>query len=177
MYDSQQKPWSDNPNAPKIPYHLYVQEKASFAGNTIGSILYGTPHLHVHLSVLTLSVRLVLGIIIVLSFKCMAALFNPDNRRGMSMKWGLVSYTTITFSVSTAVTAIQLSLLSLRQIDNREFPGVRDALPPGPLGYQSSIFSGALPVAGNLLFFVNGWLADGLLVSSVRCPLRQPMGP
>ena len=176
MYDSQQKPWSDNPNAPKIPYHLYVQEKASFAGNMIGSILYGTPHLHVHLSVLTLSVRLVLGVLIVLSFKCIAALFDPDNRRRNSMKWGLVPYTVITFSVSTAVTAIQLNVLSLRHIDNREFPGVRDALPPGPLGYQSSIFSGVLPVVDNLLFFVNGWLADGLLVSSVRCRLPPP-GP
>ena len=42
MSDSQQKPWSNNPNAPKIPYVLYFQEKANLAGILIASILYGT---------------------------------------------------------------------------------------------------------------------------------------
>jgi len=41
MSDSQDKPWSDNPNAPQIPYYLYFEEKADFAGVLIGSILYG----------------------------------------------------------------------------------------------------------------------------------------
>ena len=41
MSDSQEKPWSDNPNAPQIPYYLYFEEKADFAGVLIGSILYG----------------------------------------------------------------------------------------------------------------------------------------
>ena len=35
------KPWSDNPNAPKLPYHLYFDEKAGFAGYFVGLILYG----------------------------------------------------------------------------------------------------------------------------------------
>ena len=34
--------WSDNPNAPDIPYFQYVDEKIVFAGTLIGSILYGT---------------------------------------------------------------------------------------------------------------------------------------
>ena len=38
---SQQKPWSDSPNAPKITYKVYFEEKANFAGVLIGSILYG----------------------------------------------------------------------------------------------------------------------------------------
>ena len=42
MSDSQQKPWSNNPNAPKIPHVLYFQEKANLAGILIASILYGT---------------------------------------------------------------------------------------------------------------------------------------
>ena len=173
MYDSQQKPWSDNPNAPKIPYHLYVEEKAGFVGYIIGTILYGMPHSRVHLSVFTLPVWFVLGVLIMLFFKCMAALFNPDNRRGKSVKWGLVSYTAIMFSVATAVTGIQLSVLSLCDVNNRKFPGVGDALPPGPLGYRSSIFSNVLPVVDILLFFMNGWLADGLLVSPVLCRLHS----
>ena len=41
MSDSRERPWSDHPNAPKIPYHLHLLEKANFAGYFIGSILYG----------------------------------------------------------------------------------------------------------------------------------------
>ena len=51
MADSLEKPWSDNPNAPKIPYLLYSFEKSYFAGLFIASILYGvpkTPHPHVY---------------------------------------------------------------------------------------------------------------------------------
>lgn len=41
MSDSSEKPWSDNPYAPQIPYWLYFAEKANFAGVLIGGILYG----------------------------------------------------------------------------------------------------------------------------------------
>ena len=57
MSDSQEwPPWSDNPNAPKIPYRLYFDEKANFAGTFISVVFYGapetrTPHLRVRLSV------------------------------------------------------------------------------------------------------------------------------
>ena len=85
MSDSQEKPWSNNPNAPKIPCSLYQYEKANFAGILICSILYGkhkTP-LAAHLSIHTHSICLaILGIVIMLFFHCMAALFNPDRHRG-----------------------------------------------------------------------------------------------
>lgn len=42
MSDSQQNPWSNNPNAPKIPYDAYFSEKADLTGILIASILYGT---------------------------------------------------------------------------------------------------------------------------------------
>lgn len=41
MSDSQYKPWSNNPNAPKLTYPMYLEEKAYFAGTLIGSMLYG----------------------------------------------------------------------------------------------------------------------------------------
>lgn len=42
MSDSQgQRYWSDNPNAPKIPYWAYFAEKSYFAGNILASVLYG----------------------------------------------------------------------------------------------------------------------------------------
>jgi len=41
MSDSRYKSWSNNPNAPKIPYALYLEEKAYYAGTLIGSMLYG----------------------------------------------------------------------------------------------------------------------------------------
>ena len=43
MSDSSEGPWSNNPNAPQIPYPLYLGEKESFAGTLIGSMLYGRP--------------------------------------------------------------------------------------------------------------------------------------
>lgn len=46
MSDSQEwQPWSDNPNAPKIPHDQYTDEKEYFAAILIGSILYGMPEI------------------------------------------------------------------------------------------------------------------------------------
>ena len=42
MSNTQTKPWSDNPNAPKIPYGVYFAEKADFIGLFLSAILYGT---------------------------------------------------------------------------------------------------------------------------------------
>ena len=59
---------------------------------------------------------------------------------------------------------MNLDIQSVSYIDNREFPG-NDALPPGPLGYQYLIYSKAISIVPNLMFLLNNWLADGLLVS------------
>ena len=40
VVDIPTKPWSDNPNAPKIPYSLYFQEKVTFARDFVGPILW-----------------------------------------------------------------------------------------------------------------------------------------
>ena len=45
MSDSQFKPWSENPNAPKIPHDLYFAEKVRIAGDFIGAMLYGTRYM------------------------------------------------------------------------------------------------------------------------------------
>ena len=125
------------------------------------------PHPYARLFVLTLTIRFTLGMLVVLFLRCMAALFDPDHQRGKSTKWGIVSYTVAMSSVITALTGVQLDFQSICYIDNREFPGVGDTLSPGPLGYQSSIFFGTLAVGNDILFFLNGWLADGLLVGSL----------
>ena len=171
------KPWSNNPNAPKITYPLYFDEKSYLAGAVISSMLYGAckippfgARLHVRLSVLTSSVRFILGIVILLFFQCTAALFDSTNRRGERIKWGLVCYTTIMFSVVTVQTAMDLDLQSISYINNRDFPGVNVEdmlfLPPGPVGYQLSISQEALSIVPNAMFTLTNWLADGLLVSS-----------
>ena len=38
--------WSDNPNAPKIPYPVYYFEKVLFAGDFISLIIYGVYKKH-----------------------------------------------------------------------------------------------------------------------------------
>ena len=96
----------------------------------------------------------------------MTALFSPAHRRGMGIKWGLASYTAVMFSLVTVLTGMQLNLQSISYIDNREFPGIKGRVPPGPLGYQSLIYTGPLGIVPNAMFNLNNWLADGLLVSS-----------
>ena len=105
------------------------------------------------------------GILIVVFFQCMAALLNPATRRREDIKWGVVSYTVVMFSFATVFTGTTLHIQSISFVDNREFPGVKGTLPPGPLGYQWLVRSTVVGMVNNITFFLNNWLADGLLVS------------
>jgi hypothetical protein len=168
-------PWSSNPYAPQIPYWLYFAEKANFAGFLIGAIFYGTstpspirprPSVHTHLTIL--------GIVIVLFFQCLSALFSSNNRAKGGIQWGFVAYIAAMFSFVTIYTALNLNLQSISYIDNREFPG-NDLAPPGPLGYQWFIHNQAISIVPNLMFIMNNWLADAFLVSSVPSLSRVPV--
>lgn len=106
------------------------------------------------------------GIVIVLFFQCVATLLDPANRRKEGIKrWGLIAYTVVMFSFVTVYTAMSSDILSISFIDNRQFPGVGDTLPPGPVGYEYSIYSKAISLVPNIMFLFNNWLADGLLAS------------
>ena len=111
-----------------------------------------------------LSALFVLGIMIAVFFQCMAALFDPVHRRGERTKWGLVSYTMVMFSFVTVFTATNLDIQSISYIDNREFPGVEGV---GPFRYEWFISAEILTTVSNVVFPLNNWLADGLLVSSL----------
>jgi hypothetical protein len=95
----------------------------------------------------------------------MGALLNPVDRAKGSMKWALVAQTAVMFSFLTINTATNLDLPSISFIDNRAFPG-NEGLPPGPFAYQSLLTTKGAAVVSNVLFVLNNWLADGLLVSS-----------
>ena len=110
---------------------------------------------------------MVAGINIVLFFQCMKAFLDPAKRPSGGVKWGFVAHTGAMFALVTVFTAIKLEVLSDSFIDNREFPGMGDILPPGPIGYQYIILSKAFGRASDVAFFLNNWLADGLLVSLV----------
>ena len=97
----------------------------------------------------------------------MAAPLNPAYRRGEGIKWGLVSYTVVMFSVATAGTAISLNGQSISYIDNRKFPGIRGVTPPGPLGYQFFTNPEALSIISNVALLLGAWLVDGFLVGSL----------
>ena len=97
----------------------------------------------------------------------MTALLNPVNRRGEGIRWGLVCYTVVMFSLATVITAMNLHLESIAHIDNRNFPGAEGLLPPGPIGYLYSIYNKPIVLAPNTLFIVSNWLADGFLVSTL----------
>jgi len=93
-----------------------------------------------------------------LFFQCMAALLNPIYRRGEGIKWWLVSHTVAMFSFATVCTAVNLGIQSTSLIDHCEGPG--------PFYYQHGIRKTTLTFISNITFIFNGWLADGLLVSS-----------
>jgi len=116
-----------------------------------------------------LFVRLVLGMLIVLFYKCMTALFNPAYRRDEGIKWGLVSYTTVTFWLATVHMVTSAHVISISFINNRNFPG-------GPYEYQYTIAFKAISDIPRAAFRLNNWAADGLLVSSLfgsPCPGTQ----
>ena len=119
------------------------------------------PYLRARLSVLN---SFILGVLVMLFFQCMASLLSPANRKREGIKWGLVSYTVIMFLCATVVIGTANNIASISFIDNREFPGVVGVAPPGPLGYQQTICSGAAGIAPGLVSSLSYWLADGLLV-------------
>ena len=124
-------------------------------------------HLHVRPSVLN---WFVLGTLVMLFFRCLAALLNPVNRERGGIKWGLVCYTVVMFSCATVVVGTAQNIASVSFIDNRKFPGVGGSFPPGPIGYQAMTCSGTPGIAPSLGFLLNYWLADGLLVSCLFDP-------
>ena len=69
------------------------------------------------------------------------------------------------FSVVTIGTMIQLAIQSSSFIDNRAFPGVDGVMVPGPFGYQRFINPKAISVVRDVMFTLDSWMADGLLVS------------
>ena len=108
-------------------------------------------------------------ILIVLSFQCMAALFNPVHRRWNGIRWGVVSYTAVMFSAMTVQTTMNLQILSICYIDNRKFLG-KGALGPGPYGYFMSIYTEALnDVIPNVMFPLSNRSSDGFFWL-VLCP-------
>ena len=115
---------------------------------------------------LTKFARFTPGVLVVLFFKCVAALFNPGHRRGEPIKWGFVSYTVIMFSLVTVETAMALGIHSLSYIDNREFPGGGIIPLPGPYGYEFSISLDPISIIPVAVLILSNWLADGHLVSS-----------
>jgi hypothetical protein len=177
MSDSSSNPWSDNPNAPQIPHWLYVAEKTNIAGILIAGILYGTHNLRVYRIVLNWSVRLiVLGVVVTLFFQCMGTLIGSTTCSRQGTRWGLVAHATAMFSFVTIFTATNMDLLSISYIDNRAFPG-NDMVPPGPFGYQFLVYSEPINVTPYIMFFLNNWLADGLLVSSTSDSVARPFNP
>ena len=114
---------------------------------------------------LTGSVRsIILGVVIALFFKCIGALLNPANRTRGGFRWLLMTHTVAMFFFATIYFAVNLNLLSTAYIDNREFPGI-NVVPPGPLGYMYNSYNNAAGVVSTVMFLLNNWLADGLLVN------------
>ena len=140
-----------------------------FSSTQSSTVCGHPPRLRIHPSVFTLFACFVPGTLAVLFFQCMTALLSPVCRKGESIKWGLVTYTALMFSIATVYTAMNFNIQSTSFLDNREFsvalPNGRRLL-VGPILYQTTIRRTALGgLVPNIMFSLNNWLADGLLVS------------
>jgi hypothetical protein len=138
-----------------------------------GSLRY--TKLCIRLSVLTLSVRFTIqGIVIVLLFQCMSALLDPVHHTAKGFKWGLVAHTVAMFLTATIGVVTSRNIFSSSFIDRREFHGV-EGYPSGPTGYQNfaNLNEGFVIKVVRLMFPLNQWLADGLLVSSASDSVAQ----
>ena len=91
----------------------------------------------------------------------MIALFALPGKR---FKWILVAHTVTMFSLVTINTTINLNIQSFSYIDNRESPYLEFALIDGLL-YEYLTYSEPIDLVPAVAFVLNGWLADGLLVS------------
>ena len=132
------------------------------------SVLLGplSPH---HSTVLTLKNSFdtfftqftILGIVVVLFFECMISLFALPRR---SFKWILAAHTVAMFSLVTICNAANFRNQSFSYIDERQIPSLEYTLIYGPL-YTYLTYQGAIDLIPAVTFVLNGWLADGLLVS------------
>jgi len=92
----------------------------------------------------------------------MVALLNPPHRREEGIKRWLVFYTVAMFSFVTVYTIQSMSF-----IDNRQDFPAPSATFSGPLRFHFTTRRTALGLIPNLMFNLNNWLADGLLISSL----------
>ena len=164
MPDSSYMTWSDNPNAPQIPYYLHHWEISNGNGGIVGAILYGT--LAYKPTFLYPPCHFTSGIVIALFFECMTALLNPDNPMRRGIKWVFLAHTVAIFSFITISCAIEGARRSNALIDNREYPGVDHVSRPGPFGYMDLNAGSTAAIISYIAFPLNQWLTDGLLVST-----------
>ena len=81
-----------------------------------------------------------------------------------NIKWGLVALTTSMFSCSTVAVVLNINALSsscIGPVDQAYF------ILPGPLGTKVWSTQNGVAIAFTVMFVLNQWQADGLLVSSV----------
>ena len=102
----------------------------------------------------------------------MGVLLSPANPIRKGTKWALVAHTVAMFLFLTIATGIGLNYSSISYINNRGFPG-NNELPSGPLGYDAFLTTTVVTTVYNVMFPLNQWLADGLLVGLISGPVAQ----
>jgi hypothetical protein len=96
----------------------------------------------------------------------MATLLSPANPIKKGIRRALVAHTIALFLFLTISFGIDFNYLSIEYINNREFPGYNE-FPPGPAGYDDLLSLKATTTVFDIMFPLNQWLADGLLVSPI----------
>ena len=116
----------------------------------------------------TLSTRpAALGIAIVLFFQSLDALLHPTKGK---IKWGFVVHAVAMFSSLTISITIILNQLSISFIDDRDAAIITDASGKSP-PFQVLVSTPTTHLVSGLMFPLNQWLADGLLVIYDKDPV------
>ena len=79
-------------------------------------------------------------------------------------------HTVTIFSFLTVPLGLDLNWLSFAYINSREFPG-HNEYPPGPIGYYEVLSASAAGATFSIMFPLNQWLTDGLLVGQIPNPV------
>ena len=78
----------------------------------------------------------------------------------------MLAYISCVFILGSIGNAVQMRLLQLAYVDDRNYPG-------GPGAFEELNGSIRVNVVGTAAYCVNAWFADGLLVRFTPHPLRK----
>ena len=129
-----------NPWAPAESESAIVAERAWLQGDMLSAVAYGAQ--------------------LVLFCLCFRLLYNQLSHNNSRSTLSILLFLCVAFILGTLFMASIADFAQLSFIDNRNFPG-------GPEAFESEMNTNPIELMGNVVFTLQNWLCDGLLVSAL----------